>query len=368
MTEMDELESVAAKDGGITFSAQVFFSAPISVSNLNLLSDLKRAYPTLRFDDDPLFQLLTSCEIERTIDTSATIMEPLLTGPKDDQLESDELQHSMSVYVRAAFEAKEFPTALSEESKKACRSEHPNLYLDLMQQRIMFPNVDSVIPAIKSGIEVFVTARETDFKGRIRAATLCSCLIAVLARREEALAVFWSSAGHFLSPSAAITMAESASAVSASLPISDWIGARLIAFDINGSRGSQMSSVGLRKFTGHEFWVAACKIPPEAAFGFFYSALGELTMKGNLVMDGECIDVTRGLAKDRSDVAAGKWYAHWFQPGTLGQDYLFLVLFHSDCPQPVLDQFGLKSPGERLSPDDKFPGKDAYRSALDKLM
>jgi hypothetical protein len=363
---MGEKESLLSEDSKMTFGAQVFFSAPIKISSLDLLSELKRTYPSLQFDGDPFFHLLKVLEMDRIIDTSATKMELPLSGTTENTPESEGLLNSMSVTVRAAFEGSDFPSELSEESKSRCRVENPNLYLDLMQQRILFLDVDTVIPAIKSGIEVLVTARETDFKGRIRAATLCSCLIAVLARREEALAVFWSTAGHFLTPSHAIEMAESA--ISASLPVSHWIGARLIPFDINGSRGSQVSSVGLRKFTGYEFWIAACAIPPENAFSFFYEGLGELTMKGNLVMDGECIDVSPRLTEDRSSGADGNWYAHWFQPGTLGQDYLFLVLFHSDCPQPVLDQFGLKSPGERVSPDDKFPGKDAYRSALDKLM
>jgi hypothetical protein len=365
---MGEKESILSEDSKITFGAQVFFSAPVKISSLDLLSELKRTYPSLQFDDDPFFHLLNVLEMDRVIDTSATKMELLLSGATENTAESEGMLDSMSVTVRAAFEGSDFPSELSEESKSRCRVENPNLYLDLMQQRIMFRDVDTVIPEIKSGIEVFVTARDTDLRGRIRAATLCSCLIAVIARREEALAVFWSTAGHFLTPAAAIAMAGSASAVSPSLPVSHWIGARLIPFDINGSRGSQVSSVGLTKFTGYEFWMAACAIPPENAFSFFYEALGELTMKGNLVMDGECIDISKRGSEDGSSFAAGTWYAHWFKPGTLGQDYLFLVLFRSDCPQPVLDQFGLKSPGERLSPDDKFPGKDAYRSALDKLI
>ncbi|MCA3507750.1 MAG: hypothetical protein IOD01_10765 [Rhodobacter sp.] len=363
---MKEKESLLSEDSKITFGAQVFFSAPVKISSLDWLSELKRTYPSLQFGNDPFFHLLKVLEMDRVIDTSATKMELLLSGTTENMSESEGLLDSMSVTVRAAFEGSDFPSEFSEESKSRCRVENPNLYIDILQQRIMFLDLDTVIPDIASGIEVFVTARETDFKGRIRAATLCSCLIAVLARREEALAVFWSTAGHFLTPSAAISMAESA--VSASLPVAYWIGARLIPFNIDGSLGSQVSSVGLRKFTGYEFWIAACKIPPENAFGFFYEALGELTMKGNLVMDGECINISERGSDDGSSYAAGTWYAHWFKPGTLGQDYLFLVLFRSDCPQPALDSFGLKSPGERVSPDDKFPGKDAYQSALDKLM
>jgi hypothetical protein len=363
---MGETESLLSEDSKITFGAQVFFSAPVKISSLDWLSELKRTYPSLQFDGDPFFHLLKVLEMDRIIDTSATKIELLLSGTTKNTSGSEGFLDSMSVTVRAAFEGSDFPTEFSEESKSRCRSENPNLYIDILQQRIMFIDLDTVIPDISSGIEVFVTARETDFTGRIRAATLCSCLIAVLARREEALAVFWSTAGHFLTPSHAIEMAEAA--INASLPVAYWTGARLVPLNINGSTGSQVSSVGLRKFTGYEFWIAACAIPPENAFSFFYEGLGELTMKGNLVMDGECINISKHGSEDGSSGAAGKWYAHWFQPGTLGQDYLFLVLFHSDCPQPVLDQFGLKSPGERLSPDDKFPGKDAYRSALDKLM
>lgn len=199
-----------------------------------------------------------------------------------------------------------------------------------------------------SYICVDVGARSSDAADLFRAARLCSCLAAVFAKLPVALAVYWETADHFLSPETVVNMADKA--VSDEWPVDQWIGANLGTDSSDRSGRDLKAGVtnGLRPFKGFELSLPAAPMELDAVYSFLMG-----TSLATLALGAEFTDGDTMGTDDNPDF---KYKLRVAPAGTFSVPYDLLLVIH---PEAAFDADAVLGPSASQPPP---PDMDAIRN------
>jgi hypothetical protein len=118
------------------------------------------------------------------------------------------------------------------------------------RQTLHCPDISQRLLRNRSYICVSVGARDHSLQETFRAARLCSCVAAVFAKLPIALAAYWETGDHFLSPEAVVTMADEA--IADRWPVTQWVGLELFTSNEGFRQSSGGLTNGLKAFRGFE--------------------------------------------------------------------------------------------------------------------
>ena len=255
-----------ADESKASFAAYILLSEPIQFNTLEIAEALAEDYPSLEATE--LFA--KSGQEGFDCDTDQFITAPLMMVDGQDK--------NTVLLVRLPGYGTWDPAAIPP------------------RQMINCPNIKEALARNRSYICVSVSTRSDDLTDRFRAARLASCVAAVFARLPVALAAYWESGDHFLSPEAVVNMADKA--VSGDWPTKEWIGqnlARDISFD---PPAAQSCTNGLRHFLDYEISYAKAPVGLDEAAMWLWSTSEMALAFGNKFEDGHTIGLEGVAPKD----------------------------------------------------------------------
>ena len=208
------------------------------------------------------------------------------------------------------------------------------------RQMINCPDIKAALARNKSYICVSASTKSDELTERFRTARLVSCVAAVFARLPVAVAAYWESGDHFLSPEAVIKMADKAA--SGDWPVQEWIGQNLARNTAYDPPAAQSCTNGLRQFLDYEISFAAAPVGLDEAATMLWSTSEMALAFGNKFQDGHTIGVEGVAPKD-------SYLLRRAPKGFQGSEHALLVMFH---PKSYVDHEEMFGPhGLRPHPD-----------------
>ncbi|MEO0939822.1 MAG: hypothetical protein AAFY38_16850 [Pseudomonadota bacterium] len=163
------------------------------------------------------------------------------------------------------------------------------------RQSIQVPDLADRLARNRSYICVSAGAKDDTPLERFRAARRATCVAALFCKLPGAVAVYWQTGDHFLTPEAVVSAADKA--ISDSYPMMEWCGLQL---GQDAERGvSQALSVGLNALGGFEISFAAAPVPLGDAANHVLTTATMLLELGHDFSDGDTLGV-EGQAPEES--------------------------------------------------------------------
>lgn len=304
-----------ADESKASFAAYILLSEPIQFNTLEIAEALAEDYPSLEATE--LFA--KSGQEGFDCDTDQFITAPLMMVDGQDK--------NTVLLVRLPGYGTWDPAAIPP------------------RQMINCPNIKDALARNRSYICVSVSTRSDDLTDRFRAARLASCVAAVFARLPVALAAYWESGDHFLSPEAVVNMADKA--VSGDWPTKEWIGqnlARDISFD---PPAAQSCTNGLRHFLDYEISYAKAPVGLDEAAMWLWSTSEMALAFGNKFEDGHTIGLEGVAPKDSHLLRRAP-------KGFQGSEHELLVMFHPKSYANHEEMFGPHNLRPHPNPEEAY--------------
>ncbi len=296
------------------FAAYVLLSEPIEFQNSEIEAALLEDYPSLDLHPDPSLSIPQHCNTDEFFTSF------ICTGSRGaDGVASIGL-------IRLRGYGVWDPNAIQPRQMIGC------------------PDLKDRLARNASYICVSVGARSNETTDVFRAARLCSAVAAIFAKLPAALAVYWQTADHFLSPDRVVAMADQA--ICDDWPVNEWIGATLTqSKDAHtGRRMAAGATNGLLPFKGFEVSMPSAPIELPDLYGFMMGTCRASLSLGAVYRDGD----TMG-ADDNPDF---KYRLRYAPTGTQGSKSKLLIVVH---PEAAFDAEEVLGPSDSVPPP---PGMD----------
>ena len=255
----------ATKDTSV-FDAYILLSEPVQFHPSEIREALKEEFPAIDIRAGGM-----SAMLDKPCDTADFITQPLYLGAEGADAQTATL---IRLPGYGTWDPAQIPKA----------------------QRLFVPDLAERLSRNASYICISVGgAGAGSLTDRFRAARLCSCIAAVFARLPVAVAAYWQTGDHFLTPEQVSEMADRA--MRDDWPVDKWIGLNVMGDP--ELRQSGAMTRGLRYFTDYEISHASAPIPPGEAAAFTLSAATMARAYGSAFNDGDLLG-NEGQSREES--------------------------------------------------------------------
>jgi len=301
---------------GPTFSAYILFSEAVQFNSSEIEAALLEDYPSLDITPEEVNGLP---ELHRDCDTAEFITAPILLGATGADARFVTLTRLPGYGTWDA-------AALPRRNQLHC------------------PNIDDAMTRNKSYICVLCSAKDTSLQAAFRAARLCSCVAAIVAKLPVALATSWETADQFLSPAATIEMADTS--LSDDWPVDKWMSVELRRGHDNGDPADWADgfSQGLAQFRGYELNLPFAPLALYQAFELMIAVATMSLAYGNEFNDGD----TLGFEADHPE---SKYRLRRLPAGVQETKVDYLLVIH---PQAKFDADEVLGPTASVPPSLGF--------------
>lgn len=317
--------STGEKNSGPTFSAYILLSEGIQFNTNEIAQALAEDYPTLEISGHTNDVLAFDCN------TDEFITSPMLMGSRGDDARSVSL-------IRLPGYGTWDPARIP------------------LRQSLLCPDISDRLKRNRSYICVSVGADDSSLKSTFRAARLCSCVAAIFAKLPVALAAYWETGDHFLSPEAVVKMADEA--VCDKWPVSEWVGLDLARGQTDGQPMAGGLTVGLKAFRNVEISHAGAPIEIAEAAQMMLSVATMCLEYGRKYGDGDTIG-REGQSREQS------YRVRVVPKGTRNSNCDVYLIVH---PQSTVDHEALAGPIETRPPppgvDNSIPPNEGFFKSL----